>query len=199
MPPLHQPQELLHDLVQHRAAPDDGLVPRIKKSNRDHLQPKRLQRLDAVFPNRLRLPAHAQHQRDVRPVHIGVEQANFVSHLRQRDRQVHRQRGLAHAALARTHGNDGIDSGQRLRPRRGLPGMRRHMCTQGITLQESIRMDQTVRLYSGPAMLMWRQPPRLSKPGRSQATITEIVRLSEKLSTLPPPAAPSPETCGTAE
>ena len=68
----------------------------------------------------LRLPAHAQHQRDVRPIYIGIEQADLVSHLRERDGQVHRQRGLAHAALARTHGNDGIDSRQRLRPRRRL-------------------------------------------------------------------------------
>ena len=123
MTPLHKSQKLLHDLVQHGTAPDDGLVAWIQKSNRDDLQPKGLQRLDAVFPNHLRLPAHAQHQRDVWPIHIGVEQANFVSHLGQRDCQIHRQRGLSHSALARTYSDDGIDSRQRLRPRRGLPGM----------------------------------------------------------------------------
>ena len=49
----------------------------------------RLQRVDAVFRTHLRLPTHAQHQRDVWPVHVRVEQANLVSHLRQSDRQIY--------------------------------------------------------------------------------------------------------------
>ena len=112
-----------------------GLSPGLRKPTEITFRPKACERLDAVFADHLRLTAHAQHQRDVRPVDIGVEQADLVSHLGERDGQVHRQRSFAHAALARTHGNDGIDSRQRLRPRRGLPGLMRHMCVQRITLQ----------------------------------------------------------------
>src|ERR1700691_5338011 len=42
--------------MQHRPAPDDRLVPRIKKSHRDHLQSVRLQWINAVFRAHLRLP-----------------------------------------------------------------------------------------------------------------------------------------------
>jgi hypothetical protein len=50
--------------------------------------------------------------------------------------QIHGQRGLADASFAGTHGNDGINSGQGLRPRRRLSGARWHMSTQEITWKE---------------------------------------------------------------
>src|SRR5207245_2411671 len=40
-----------------------------------------------------------------RPINVRVEQANFVAELRQRQRQIHGNRGLAHAAFAARDGN----------------------------------------------------------------------------------------------
>ena len=65
----------------------------------------------------------AQHQRDVGPVHVGIEQSDFVAHARQRDGQVNGQRGFADAALARAHGDDAVTPGSGCGPACGWPGM----------------------------------------------------------------------------
>ncbi len=124
--------------MQHWSAPDDGLVAGIEESDGDDFQAERFDRLDAVFADHARLRVHAQHQRDVGAVDIGVEQADFVSHLGEGNGQIHRQRGLADASLARTDGDDGVDPGQRLRAllRGTLSMLMRRMCAQKITLQE---------------------------------------------------------------
>jgi hypothetical protein len=83
----------------------------------------RLQRHDllrAALARHARLPLLPEHQRDVRTVHIGVEQADPASGRRQRHRQVHRHRRLADAALPRAHRNDVADArNQRVVRRRG--------------------------------------------------------------------------------
>src|ERR1700685_1247400 len=136
MSPFNQAQKVLNDLVQHGTAPDNWLVPGMEKSDRNYFQTKGLNRLNAIFSHHLRLRIYAEHQRNIRAVDIGVKQANLVAHLGESNSQIHRQRGLADSTLAGTYGDDGIDSRQRLRPRRWLAGLMRHMCVQGITLQE---------------------------------------------------------------
>src|SRR6266496_5314697 len=115
--------------MQHRAAPDHRLVARIKKSNRNHFEPVRLNRLNLVIRVGLWLTAGAQHERDVWPVHVGIEQSHLISQLGQRDSQVDGYGGLADAALAGTDGDDRVNAGNRLGRWRLLTG-RMCMCAQ---------------------------------------------------------------------
>jgi hypothetical protein len=133
--PFDQAEELAHYLVQHRAAPYDRLIARIEKSNRDDFQSESLQRFDAILTNHPWLSAHAEHEWNVGTVDIGVEQADFVAHFCERDRQVHRQSGLADAALARPNSDDGVDTRKRLWARLSGSVWMRHVCAQEITLQ----------------------------------------------------------------
>ena len=109
-----------------------GLSPGLRNPTEITFRPKRLDRLNAVLPNHARLVADPQHERDVGTVHVRIEQADFVSHLDQSDGQVHRQRGLADAALSRPDGDNGVHARQRLRAllRRTLSMLMRHMCVQ---------------------------------------------------------------------
>jgi hypothetical protein len=59
-----------------------------------------------------------------------------MAKLGQSERQIYRQCGLADASFAGADGNDGINSGEGLRARRGLSGTRWHMSTQEITWKE---------------------------------------------------------------
>ena len=101
--------------MQHGAAPDQRLVARIQKSDRDHFEAVGFERLNAVVAEHLGLRVDAQHQGNVGAVNVGVEQADFVSQLGQNDREIDGERGLAHAAFAGTDGDDGAHTGQRLR------------------------------------------------------------------------------------
>src|SRR5882762_490278 len=101
--------------MQHRPAPDEGLVPGIKKTDRNGLQSMDSQRLDAIVPQDFRLFARSKHQRDVRTVDIGVEEPHAMAQPGKDNRQVNGQSGLADSSLARTDGDDGIDAGERLR------------------------------------------------------------------------------------
>ena len=78
----------------------------------------------------------AEHLRDVGPVDVGVHEPDARALPLEGDGQVHRGRGLAHAALARAHRDDvadaghglaaeaapGLDVGRHLRARRRDPG-----------------------------------------------------------------------------
>ena len=73
------------------------------------------QGLDTIVPQDFRLFARSKHQRDVRTVDIGVEEAYAMAQLGKDDRQVNGQSGLADSSLAGPDGDDGIDTGERLR------------------------------------------------------------------------------------
>ena len=79
--------------------------------------------LDHVALAHARLLRRAHHQRHIRPVDVRVDQPHPLSQLRQRNRQVHCDRGLAHAALAGTDSDDLRNAGQCYRRRHGR-GMR---------------------------------------------------------------------------
>src|ERR1700685_273036 len=127
--------------MQHRPAPDNRLVSGIEQSHRNYFDPKGFQRLNAVLAHHARLRIHSQHQRNIWPVNIGIEQPNFMPKLRQRHGKIHRQRGLAHASLAGTDRNNGVDARQRLRSLRGRAMLMRYMCVQGITLKNESRWE----------------------------------------------------------
>jgi hypothetical protein len=65
------------------------------------------ERLDAVITEDFGLGIHAQHEWDIGAVDIGIEESYAMAELRQRYRQVYRERGLADASLAGADGYDG--------------------------------------------------------------------------------------------
>src|SRR5207244_10751715 len=95
---------------------------RIEKTDGDDLQPMSFERHDPIICQDLRLGAGSQHEWHVWAVDVSIEQANFMAELRQCDRQVHCQRGFAHATFAGADGDNRFHSGQRLRRRRLLAG-----------------------------------------------------------------------------
>src|SRR5512140_1720284 len=101
--------------MQHRAAPDQGLVAGIQEPYRDDLEAVGFQRLNAVVAENLRLRIQAQHQRDVGAVDVGIEQADLVSQLRQDNGEIDRERGFPDAAFAGSYGDDRAYTGQGLR------------------------------------------------------------------------------------
>ena len=98
--------------MQHRAAPDQRLVAGIQKSNRDDFEPVSFERLNAVVAKNFGLRVDAEHQRDVGPVDVGIEQADLVSELRQDNREIDGERGLSHTAFAGTDGDDSAYTGK---------------------------------------------------------------------------------------
>src|SRR5262249_35785603 len=113
--PFDQTEKLTNDLVQHGAAPDDGLVAGIEKSDGDDFEAEGFERLDAIFADHARLSVDAEHERDVGAVGVGVEQYDLMAEFDQRDGEIDRECGLADPAFAGTDGDDGIDAGKGLR------------------------------------------------------------------------------------
>ena len=138
--------------MQHRPAPDHRLVSRIEKTHRNHFQPVNLNGVNLAVWIRLRLRIRPQHQRDVGAIYVGIEQANPIPQLDQRNSQVNRERGFAHSALARADGDNRIHSRQRLRPLRRLSGMRVCVGTQRNHLSDGYSEHcELIRLYRGVA------------------------------------------------
>ena len=98
--PVHVGEELLERLVQHRAAPDDGLVFAREEAHRDQRDAVGLGRDDHVVDDGRRA-VDAEHARHREAPHVGVDGGDRVAALRERDREVGGDRRLADAALAR--------------------------------------------------------------------------------------------------
>jgi hypothetical protein len=99
-------EQLLQVLGGHRPAPDRRRVLAEEQADRDRLHAVRLHRCDVLVVRALGLAGQAEHHRDAGAVDVGVEHADLAALGGQRERQVHRGGGLAHAALA---GGDGDD------------------------------------------------------------------------------------------
>ena len=85
--------------MQHRPPPDDRRIVSGQEPHRDDLEAVLLGRHDLLaVGDELRL--HAEHDRHVGAVDVGVDQADAAAALRQRDRQVDGDGRLADAALA---------------------------------------------------------------------------------------------------
>ena len=85
--PEHVGQELLERLVQHRAAPDDGLALGHEVADRDAADAPRLGREQHLVDHD-RIAVGAEHARDRVAVDVGVDDADRVAALRERDREV---------------------------------------------------------------------------------------------------------------
>jgi hypothetical protein len=80
--PPHFAEELLQRAVQHRPAPDDRRIVGREEAHRDHLQAVFLGRQDLLaVVGELRF--HAEHDRHVGAVDVGVHQADFAAAFRQ--------------------------------------------------------------------------------------------------------------------
>ena len=112
-------EELLDRAVQHRSAPDDRRIVVGQEAHRHDLHAVLLGRDDLLAVGRRAACLQAEHDRHVRPVDVAVENADAAAALRQRQREVHRDRRLADAALARADGDDVLHAGQRRAARLG--------------------------------------------------------------------------------
>ena len=98
--PVDVGEELLERLVQHRAAPDDGLVLAREEAHRDEPHSVGRGRHDHVVDECGRV-LDAEHPGHREAPHVGVDRGDAVTALRERDREVGRDRRLAHTPLAR--------------------------------------------------------------------------------------------------
>src|SRR5262249_43235756 len=98
--PLDAAQKLRDDGVQHRPAPDHGLVAGIEQAHRDHLHALGVDRNDLLAHGGERFLSGAEHDRHVGAVDIGVEQADFVAELGESEGKVDGYGGFANAAFA---------------------------------------------------------------------------------------------------
>ncbi len=130
--------------MEHRSSPDERLVSRIQEADRNHLEAVRVDRRNMVLTHHLWLLVGAEHERNVRSVNVSIEQSDFMTHLRECERQVDCERSLADAAFAGTDGDDGVDARQRLGSWWLLSGM-------GMSAHGSIIRDLRGRV----AALMW--------------------------------------------
>ena len=77
----------------------------------------RIDGCNLIFAHHLRLLVRSQHERDVGTVDIGIEQSDSMTHLAERDGEIHGKRRFADPALARPDGDNGVDARKRLRSR----------------------------------------------------------------------------------
>src|SRR5688500_15939187 len=117
--PVHVTEELGDDLHDDRSAPDRGLVALYEEADADELDTVRLERDDLRVGRALRQSLPSHQPRDVRAVDVWVHQPDARSLPRERDREIGRDSGLAHATLAARHGDDGPEVGVSHRGRRG--------------------------------------------------------------------------------
>ena len=105
--PVHVGEELLERAMQHRAAPDDRGLLLEEEPDRHHAEVVGDRRDDhPVEADRTLLDA--EHARDRPAVDVGVDEADLVPEVAQREREIDRERRLADAALA---GGDGDHAG----------------------------------------------------------------------------------------
>jgi hypothetical protein len=98
-------QELGDDLHDDRPAPDRWRIPLHHEADAHELHAVRLERNDALVLHRRRL-IDPHHARDVRPVDVGVHEADARTGSGERDGDVGRDSRLPHATLAARDGND---------------------------------------------------------------------------------------------
>jgi hypothetical protein len=104
--PVHLLQKLADDLVQHRPAHHQRLVPGRNVADGNGLDAVRQVGLDAVVRAHRGRLRRTHHQGNVGAVDVGVDQAHPLAHAGKRNGQVDGDRGLAHAALAGTDGDN---------------------------------------------------------------------------------------------
>ena len=112
--PVGLAQELLQRLGGHGAAPDHGFVLVHQKADGHDLHAVVFERLHGLAVVAFRAAVDAQHHGLAGAVDVGVEHAHAGTLGRQGQGQVGGGGALAHATLARGHGNDVLHLGQEL-------------------------------------------------------------------------------------
>ena len=118
--PANLAEKLLQGAVQHRPTPDNRCVVAREKAHRDDLQAVLLGRHDLLAVGR-ELGVYAEHDRHIRPIDVAVHHADAAAAFGERDCDVHRDRRLANAPLARANGDHVLHPGQQ---RSGAVGSR---------------------------------------------------------------------------
>ena len=108
-------RRLLDDAVEHGAAHDHGLVARRDKADGHELDAMGGDRLDAVAFEDVGLAGGAEHGGHVGAVDVGVDQADLVTELRERDTEVDSDGGFADTTFAGADGDDVLDAFEGLR------------------------------------------------------------------------------------
>jgi hypothetical protein len=106
-------KELLERAVEHRSPPDDRRVLGRQEAHRHHLQAELLRGQHLLAIGRDLNLRETEHDRHVRPVDVGVDHADPAARLGERDRKIHGDGRLAHAAFPRAHGDDVLHAGHR--------------------------------------------------------------------------------------
>src|SRR5262247_991819 len=96
--------------MEHRPSPDDGLVAGIEQPD-GHGFDAVVDRRDYHLAANNRHVFAAHHNRHVRAVNVGVEDAHFRAHQSERHGQIDRDRGFTHAAFAGADRDDVFDAG----------------------------------------------------------------------------------------
>ncbi len=123
--PHHVGQELANDFHHDWPAPDRGLVPVDQQPETDDLEPVRFEG-NHLLPLliQFRRMMYAQHARKVRPIDVGIHEADPSAIRRESDRQVNGHRRLPDPAFSAGHRDDVAQvrichGGRRRGPRRG--------------------------------------------------------------------------------
>src|SRR5947209_1284538 len=119
--PQHIAQHLLDRPRHQRPAPHHRLVGPSQQSDRDDLHAEGVEWHQLLVLDS-RLLANAEHAGHRRAVDVCVEQPNARPRQLERGREVHGDRGLAHAALPRAHRDHVLDTGDRRLMRAAIEG-----------------------------------------------------------------------------
>ena len=108
IPPVGLVEQLIQGLGGHRPAPDHGLVGFDQEADAHHLHTVVLHRLDGLAVGTLGAAGDTHHHGLAGAVDVGIQDAHAGAFGGQGQRQVDGRGALAHAALARSHGNDAV-------------------------------------------------------------------------------------------
>ena len=100
--------------MQHRSAPNNGFVAGIEQAHRNHFDALRLHGNDVLVGCRGRFLLRAEHDGDVGPVDVSIEQTNFVAEFREREREIHGDGRFSDTAFAAGHGDKIFHAGNRM-------------------------------------------------------------------------------------
>ena len=113
--PGHLLEELADDLVEHGAAHDHGLVAGGDEADGDELDAVRVDGSIMVVVEDGGLARGAEHDGHVGAVDVGIDEADVVAELCERDGEIDGEGGFADAAFAGADGDDVLDAGEGLR------------------------------------------------------------------------------------
>ncbi len=147
--------------MEHRAAHDHGLVAGRDETDGDELHPVSGYGLHQVLANDAWLACRAEHGGNVRSVDVGVDEADAVAELGERNGEVDGNGGLADAALAGADGYDVLDAGKSLRALRCWCVLVRHkdLFLVELIVRDAIRGARIAR----SSFLRSASPERISR------------------------------------